>query len=261
MTPSEKIVQARKLLHEAGQELTELLQNNRSRARGGMLRELHTLGRMTGENDHYFSQAGQDRIVDNILGQKTDGVFVDVGGYDGVTGSNSLFFEVFRNWSGILVEPAPTQLRKAEAVRRCPCLGYAVAGEASTLDFMEVTRGYTQMSGFLDSYDRDLLARVRGDARHVEVVHQLDAKPLNDILRAQGMQKIDFLSLDVEGGELDILRNFDFKAFDVDLWSIENNTQDSLIPELMRDHGYDLIEFVGVDDLFRKRKPAAGPAE
>lgn len=254
MTPSEKIVQARKLLHEAGQEMTAILQKDRSRVRGNLLRELHSLGQMMGEGGHYFSQAGQDRIVDNILGQKTGGVFVDVGGYDGVTGSNSLFFEVFRGWSGILVEPAPTQLRKAKTVRRCPCLGYAVAGLAGTLDFMEVTSGYTQMSGFLDSYDRDLLARVRGDSRHAEVVHKLDTKPLGDILTEQGIKAVDFLSLDVEGGEMDILHSFDFNAFDVELWSIENNTQDSKIPELMRDNGYDLIEFVGVDDVFRKRR-------
>ncbi|WGI20546.1 FkbM family methyltransferase [Amylibacter sp. IMCC11727] len=254
MTPSEKIAKARKLLEEAGQELTAKLQSDRTRARGATVRELHSIGPLRGEVAQFFSQAGQDRIVDSALGHKTGGVFVDVGGYDGVTGSNSLFFEVFRGWSGILVEPAPTQLRKAEAVRRCPCLGYAVAGQAGSLEFMEVTKGYTQMSGFLDSYDPDLLARVRQDSRHEEVVHTLETKTLNDILAAQNIDKVDFLSLDVEGGEMSILSNFDFDAVDVEIWSVENNTQETAIPELMRDNGFDLIEFAGVDDIFRKRR-------
>ncbi len=253
MTPTEKIAQARKLLDEAGRELSAQLQSERSRARGAIMRELHGLGPLRAEVSQYYSQAGQDRIVDNVLGQKTGGVFVDVGGYDGVTGSNSLFFELFRGWSGILVEPAPTQLRKAEAVRRCPCLGYGVAGETGTLEFMEVTKGFTQMSGFLDSYEPDLLMRVRGDKRHKEVVHTLETKTLNDILSAQKITQVDFLSLDVEGGEMGILANFDFNAVDIEVWSIENNAQDATIPEMMRDNGFDLIEFAGVDDIFRKR--------
>ncbi|MEJ6709264.1 MAG: FkbM family methyltransferase [Amylibacter sp.] len=193
-----------------------------------------------------------------MLGHKMGGVFVDVGGYDGVTGSNSLFFELFRGWSGVLVEPAPTQLRKAEAVRRSPCLGYAVAGETGTLEFMEVTKGFMQMSGFLDSYEPDLLMWVRGDKRLEEVVHKLETKTLNDILSAQKITQVDFLSLDVEGGEIGILSKFDFDAVDVEVWSIKNNTQDTTIPEMMRDNGFDLIEFAGVDDIFRKRRAKQG---
>ncbi len=254
MNALKKINDAKKLLVEARNELVGMLQNERSRKRGAILRELHTLSNMLGEGGTYFSQAGQDRVIDKLLGQKTAGVFVDIGGYDGVTGSNSLFFEVFRGWSGVLVEPSPTQLRLAEQVRRCPCLGYAVAGVAGSAEFMEVTSGFTQMSGFLDSYDRDLLARVRGDARHKEVVHTLDTKPLAEILTARGISRIDYLSLDVEGGEMDILQSFPFDDFDIELWSIENNSQSSEMPELMRDRGFDLIEFSGVDDLFRKRR-------
>lgn len=247
------MAEARRLLVEARDSLTEALGRERSRRRGAMIRDLHALGRMLEEGSPYFSQAGQDRIVDRLLGGRRNGVFADIGGYDGVTGSNSLFFEMFRGWSGILVEPAPTQLRKAQAVRRCPCLAYAVAGSQGMRDFMEVTAGYTQMSGFLDGYDADLLARVRGDARHRERIHSLAARPLGAILAEAGLSRIDFLSLDVEGGEMDILESFDFAAFDVTLWSIENNTAGSELPALMADRGYDLVEFAGVDDLFRKR--------
>lgn len=254
MDPLEKISAARKQLIEARNELVSILQNDRSRRRGAVIRELHAVSAMLGEGDTYFSQAGQDRVIDRLLGQKTNGVFVDVGGYDGVTGSNSLFFEVFRGWSGILVEPSPTQLRLAQARRRCPCLGYGVAGKSGKMEFMEITAGYTQMSGFLESYDRDLLARVRGDARHKEVIHQLETRTLADILDEAGISRIDYLSLDVEGSEMDILQNFPFERFCIDLWSIENNAQTSEMPELMREKGYDLIEFAGVDDLFRKRQ-------
>ena len=253
MTPQDKISSARQLLGEARKALAEALQSERSRRRGDLMRQMHALSNMLETEPRFFSQAGQDRLVDGLLNGKHDGVFADVGGYDGVTGSNTLFFEIFRGWSGILVEPAPTQMRKAEAVRRCPCIPVAVAGAARDLEFMEVTQGYTQMSGFLDSYDANLLAQVRGDPRHQEVVHTLQAKPLGDILGDAGLGKIDYLSLDVEGGEMDILETFDFNAFDITLWSIENNTGQPDIPKLMQDRGYDLLEFAGVDEIYRKK--------
>ncbi|MCP5088761.1 MAG: FkbM family methyltransferase [Rhodobacteraceae bacterium] len=254
MTPLEKIEDAKKLLLEARGDLISMLENEKSRRRGAILRELHRLADMLGQGGGYFSQAGQDRFVDQLLGQKSGGIFVDIGGYDGVTGSNTLFFEMFRGWSGVMVEPSPTQLAQAKKVRRCACLGCAVAGQRGTAEFMEITQGYTQMSGFLDSYDRDLLARVRSDARHQETIHSLEKMPLADILEEQQLGKVDFLSLDVEGGELDILRSFAFGDFEIDVWSIENNTQSSEIPEIMRTNGYDLIEFAGVDDIFRKKR-------
>lgn len=254
MKSHEKINEAQRLLQEAHQELSDFLKTERSRRRGEALRQIHAISNMLSPTPLFFSQAGQDRVIDRLLGGKRDGVFVDVGGYDGVTGSNTLFFEVFRNWTGILIEPSPTQLELAKAARKCPCLGFAVAGKSDKAQFMEVTSGYTQMSGFVNSYATDLLAKVRANPQHKEVIHNLPRKKLQTILNKQKLKKIDYLSLDVEGGEMDILTNFPFEKYDIDLFSIENNTQSSDIPQLMKSKGYDLVEFIGVDDIYRKVK-------
>lgn len=254
MTAKDKIDQATKLLQEVHLELTAGLKSERGRARGDMLRQAHNIANMLSPSQTFYSQAGQDRTVDRLLGGKRGGVFVDVGGYDGVTGSNTLFFEMFRGWSGILIEPSPVQLSRAKMVRNCPCHGLGVAGKAGSFDFMEVTAGYTQMSGFLDSYNPDLLAKLRKNPNHSEVIHKLQSKKLQTILNQASLKKIDFLSLDVEGGEVEILTNFPFEKFDIEFWSIENNTQSSTIPELMKANGYDLVEFAGVDDIYRKSK-------
>ena len=255
MTPDKLMAEARRQMLQAQEQLFEVLKNEKSRKRAPIIRDLHMIANMLHPDPRYFSQAGQDRVVDRFFEGKRNGTFADIGGYDGIMGSNTLFFEIYRGWSGILVEPSPTQLAKAKEARRCPCLPYAVAGEAKELEFMEVTSGFTQMSGFLDSYDPNLLAQVRGDTRHEEVIHKLEAKPLGEILSEAGLEQVDFVSLDVEGGEMDILENFDFDAFDVTLWSIENNTAAPDIPKLMLDKGYQLVEFAGVDDIYRKGEP------
>ncbi len=254
MKPHEKIIEARRLLQEAHQELAKFLGTERSRRRGEALRQSHVISNMMATSQMYYSQAGQDRVIDGLLGQKRDGVFVDVGGYDGVTGSNTLFFEAFRNWTGVIVEPSPKQIKQAENIRTNPCVMAAVAGKSGKSDFMEVTSGYTQMSGFLDSYDKELLERVRAHEKHEEVVHKLSKKTLQSILNKHKLKKIDLISLDVEGGEMDILNNFPFKKYDIEVWSIENNAQSSDLPELMRSKGYDLVEFAGVDDIYRKKQ-------
>jgi len=254
MKPHEKIIEARRLLQEAHKELAGFLGTERSRRRGEALRQSHVISNMMGTSQMYYSQAGQDRVIDGLLDQKRDGVFVDVGGYDGITGSNTLFFEAFRNWSGVIVEPSPTQVKLAEGMRKSPCITAAVAGKTGKADFMEVTSGYTQMSGFLDSYDADLLKRVRAHDKHKEVVHSLSKKTLQSILKEHKLKKIDFISLDVEGGEMGILENFPFEDYDIEIWSIENNAQTSELPEFMRIKGYDLVEFAGVDDIYRKKK-------
>lgn len=254
MKPHEKIKESQRLLQEAHQELSDFLKTERSRRRGEALRQIHTISNMLSPTQLFFSQAGQDRVIDRLLDGKRNGIFVDVGGYDGVTGSNTLFFEVFRNWTGILVEPSPTQLKLAKSARKCPCLGFAVAGHSGDAQFMEVTSGYTQMSGFLDSYADDLLIKVRDNPQHKEVMHDLAKKTLQSILDENNLKKIDYLSLDVEGGEMDILTNFPFDNYDIDMFSIENNAQTTDLPQLMQSKGYDLVEFVGVDDIYRKTK-------
>lgn len=253
MKPHEKIKEAQRLLQEAHQDLSRFLKTERSRRRGEALRQVHTISNMLAPAPLFYSQAGQDRVIDRLLNGKRDGVFVDVGGYDGVTGSNTLFFEVFRNWKGILVEPSPTQFAMAQATRQCICLGCAVAGESGDAEFMEVTSGFTQMSGFLDSYAAELLDKVRANPKHSEVVHTLSKNTLQSILDDMKFEKVDYLSLDVEGGEMGILQSFPFEKYDIDVFSIENNAQASDLPQLMASKGYELVEFVGVDDIYRKK--------
>ena len=201
----------------------------------------------------YSSQAGQDAVIDRALNGKREGTFIDVGGYDGTTGSNTFFLEQWRGWTGILVEPVPSQLAKAQAIRRCPCLGLAVAASDGDADILEVTEGFTQMSGLARTYDPALLTRVRQDPRHKEQTLRVQTRTLSRILTEAGLPDPDFISLDIEGGEAAVLAAFPFMLHRVGFWAIENNTGGPEITTIMRDNGYDLIEFCGPDEIYRRR--------
>ena len=254
MTIDDRIKAARDTLTVLQNELTDKLSTEKTRARAPLTRQLHTVRGMLSATFPYASQAGQDLIVDRIMNQKTNGTFVDIGAYDGITGSNTMFFERWRNWTGILVEPVAAQRIKAEKLRSSPCMAYAVSNKTGTADFITITEGFTQMSGLLNTYDDHVLKRVRSDPRHMENIGQVSTHLLSDILLEAGIMHPDFVSLDIEGGELAALQVFAFDKHDVTVWSIGNNNADPALPALMREKGYNLADFCGPDEIYVKIK-------
>jgi FkbM family methyltransferase len=243
---------ARGDLTQAEAQLVARLETERSRARGETVRMLHEVRRMRSADYRYASQAGQDLVVDRLLRGKVGGVFVDVGGYDGVTGSNTLYFEQFKGWTGVLVEPVPENHAVAAMLRRCPCLAVAVADRDGTAEMIVVEKGFTQMSGLAGSYDPGILDRVRADPRHAERRVEVETRRLDRIMDEAGIRAADFVSLDIEGGELGVLESFPFGRIAVSVWAIENNGGGGGIGALMRAQGYVLAEFCGPDEIWRK---------
>lgn len=199
----------------------------------------------------WFSQAGQDRWLDtHVFKGKREGVFVEVGAFDGVTGSNTLSFEMFRGWSGILIEPSPKWAAAARANRRLPVLELAAGAEAGMARFFDVEAGYTQMGGLSDSYDPDLRAQVEADQRFKGQEIEVEIRPLDQILSDHGLSQIDYVSLDVEGAEKSILERFPFDDFAITAWSVENNSSSDALSEIMTRAGYARQACIGVDELW-----------
>ncbi|MBM1220534.1 FkbM family methyltransferase [Ponticoccus sp. SC2-23] len=241
-------------LRAAETDLLAQLKTERGRRRGALNRQLHDLRRRLRPDGYRFvSQAGQDLVVDRLFKAKRGGTFVDIGGYDGVSGSNTFFLEMFRGWTGILIEPVTTQVEAARRIRRCQCRRLAIARVDGEEDFIEISEGYTQMSGLAASYDPGLLDTVRADPRHKETVVKVPTRTLSAVLGEAGVPDPDFVSLDVEGAEIAILSEFPFDRHRVGLWSIENNTGSPRLGQIMRPAGYELIEFCGPDELWRRR--------
>jgi FkbM family methyltransferase len=242
----------RRSLRAAREETRAALSTEKTRRRGALIRHLHEINQMLDPAAGYASQAGQDRVIDRLLGEKSGGTFVDVGGYDGVTGSNTLFLEQRRNWTGILIEPVAAHLDTARSIRRCTCLACAVSPEEGKAEFLEIQGGYTQMSGLLETYDPALLHRVREDQRHRETLLSVETRPLSSILIETKLPHPDYVSLDIEGGERAVLESFPFSRHRISAWSIENNTGKSEINRIMTAQGYDLVEFCGPDEIYFK---------
>ena len=243
---------ARQTLADTRRELHELLrQITNARARGQINHRIWEIECALGSRRNFFSQSGQDAFLDErVFKGRRGGTFVEIGGYDGVTGSNCLFFELFRGWHGVLIEPSPTQHAKAAQCRRAQCLQVALADAPGEAEFLDIREGYSQMSGLTASYDAGLRKTVESDPRHKGELITVAVTTLPDILDARGMTEVDYISLDVEGGEMAILSAFPFDRYEVTAWTIENNLANTEIPDLMQDRGYRRIEALGVDDIY-----------
>jgi FkbM family methyltransferase len=248
--------EARRLLLAAESQLREIIGTlPDSRERGLRIQEHWTVLRMLGHNQQFFSQAGQDDVLDREVFQgRRGGIFVEIGAYDGITGSNTLFFELFRGWSGLLIEASPRLQAQVRKLRTIPCLQVAVAEQAGYAEFLDVQRGCTQMGGLVKDLSDRAKDMIESHPHTVTELTRVATRPLADILVDQGLSRIDYVSIDIEGGELAVLSTFPFHRFDIGAWSIEVNEPEPQIARVMSDAGFQLFGHFGSDELYVHRQ-------
>lgn len=169
----------------------------------------------------YFGINKLDRKLENYV-DFNNGYFVELGANDGVTQSNSLYFEKYRNWSGLLIEPAPQNFLKCRKNRSSKNSIYCAA--CVSFDYNEdfVRINYSNLMSTPLGLDSD----IKNPHEHAKIGDQFlrdnetmfefgaVAKTLNSLLvDASAPKLIDFLSLDVEGAELEVLKGVDHQIY------------------------------------------------
>lgn len=242
---------SRRQLRRTRDTLREVLRRPGRYDPGRTMRLLWSCERALGNNGRFFSEAGQDMFLDRqVFKGRRGGVFVEVGAHDGVAGSNCLFFEAFRGWTGLMIEPSPSHYAAAAKARSATGIECAIAAEAGTAEFLDIRRGYTQMSGLTASYDGEVLESVEKNPRHEGELITVETRPLAEVLDEHGLAEVDYVSLDVEGAEPAILEGFPFDRIRVKAWTVENRDRDAKLRGLMRGAGYRLAAMLGLDDVF-----------
>jgi len=172
----------------------------------------------------HYSQFGQSQYVDKLLKGRHNGVFLECGASDGVTLSNSLFFEIHRNWTGILIEANPERLksliktnRNAFVVRAC----LSVTEKPYLARYTMPNNVGGAVSSSLTEYEIKIFKSYSKSRVLPEIYVQ--CFPLTSILDALNIHHIDYLSLDVEGSEIEILRTVNWRKLTVDVLTIEYN--------------------------------------
>lgn len=182
------------------------------------------------------AQLLQDLWVLYELGQKRNGYFVELGACDGSTLSNTLLLEEVFGWQGAVAEPARIWHDKLRAKRTCFITDRCVYTEdGAKLPFNETPEAE------FSTLDALSYADLHAGRRRSGVRYDVETVTLRSFLRsADAPRQIDYVSIDTEGSEYDILKDFDFSEYDIRLLTVEHNYTDRRndICDLMQRNGY-----------------------
>jgi len=208
----------------------------------------------------YFALNNLDKKLENYLNYN-NGFFIELGANDGKTQSNTLYFERYRNWTGIMVEPTPHNFLKCISNRNiatktfcnaCVSFGYKDKYvEIIYSNLMSTPLGLE--SDINDPKAHTDLGTKFLDKNEIKFNFGAIARTLNSIIKESNAPKvIDLLSLDVEGAELEVLKGIDFETYSFKYMCIESRSID-MIKSFLEIYNYELIEILSEHDyLFKK---------
>jgi FkbM family methyltransferase len=183
----------------------------------------------------FYSQDKQDEYLETYIfkGYK-NGVFMDIGAHDGISINNTLYFEKNNLWTGINVEPIKEVYDRLVKNRPNSInINCAVCNNDGTAEFI-CNSGYTEMiSGLKKDFDPRHTRRLEWENNHyggkTEVL-DVNTKRVETICDEHNISRINYLSIDVEGAEFDVIKSINFDKVFIDVIGFENNYNDVSIP-------------------------------
>ena len=245
-------IHAHKLYSLLLEQIPNIYEKKKERIlRGNLRQKIWDCERTYFWNEKYASQAGQDKIIkDFFFRNKDNGYFVDIGAYDGIMGSNSLHFERFLKWDGVAVEPSEIQFKKLKENRGCKIINKAISSSVKEVEFMDVVEGLTQMSGInneiYQKYNSNIISK---DHTSETKIIKITTTTFSEIVASD--VEIDYLSIDIEGSEFELLESIDFDKYKIKVISVENNLpNDQDFQVFFSKKQFKYFDRVGQDEIF-----------
>lgn len=203
------------------------------------------------EGAEYHSQYGEDQYAnDHFFHNMTQGLYLELGALDGREFTNTLFFAQRLGWKGLLVEANPTKYAALKVNRpNDVCVHAAACGKTQAVHFLAA-----DLVGGIYEFMSEEFKRIWHASVVVDDLPVVSCLPLSSILNKVGLRQIDFLSLDTEGAELQVLSTLDFSLVQILVIVVEadgtNPQKDLAIQELLRANGFRYHDHVVHNDWF-----------
>lgn len=201
----------------------------------------------------FYSQFGEDLILNNIFSNKNKGLCIEVGANDGLKHSNTAFFESI-GWDCILIEPNPELNKDLKKNRPNSIIhNYALSDNEGVIDLFIATgekfsHGVSTVCGDINSLNNE-------DKYGFKYISKLVKKTtLNSLLELslKSRKQIDFVTIDVEGHELEVLKGFDLGKWKPYIILVEDNSNctDKKVCNFLLKNGYRPFKRTGVNDWY-----------
>ncbi len=258
----------------------------------GYLFERYEPGRSPGEIYHdvfsaerfdrgYRSQMAQDLFLDRWLFKgRGPGFFVDVGAFDGELGSNTYYFEKRLGWSGVAFEPNPPAFEALKSRRTCRAVQACAYESDGEISFLSISADDRQQrtesrlhspnltSLMLDpNHNAVMLSGIKEHMEHPQRVERarqtwnlnqsvirVPCRRIDSVLHDAGVRLVDYLSVDVEGAELQVLGGLDFDQLKVNVISIESSPAFPAVYKRLTEAGFEYHGLLFFDEIFVHRE-------
>lgn len=200
----------------------------------------------------FGDQKGQvEFLINNILnyeknGLYREGFFVDLAAADGITGSNTYFLEKYLGWRGLLIEGNPNFIPELKRNRTSKILNKCCGENIGEEVKFRIDNG--QLSGIVSENTDNNLRLRSSQLKKAQVITIKTTTLENELIEISAPEIIDFLSLDVEGAEYLVLKNFNFKRYKFKCIAVE---RPSIELDLLLDlNGYKQIKHLFYDVIY-----------
>jgi len=199
----------------------------------------------------FYGQHQEDVYIKKLLSQVKNGVCIEVGAYNGISLSNTLHFENL-GWRALCIEPILSAFNDCKKIRR-ECYQCCISSKDSE---------DKEFTIFNLNNNLCAISSLEPDKRLIETHKHLitntskcmvKVRSLNSLLEELNFPKnIDFISIDTENTELDVLLGIDLEIYNVTLFVIENNYNEPFCQDYLLKYGYKKINRIAVNDFYMK---------
>lgn len=185
-----------------------------------------------------YAQAGEDLVLRPFL-TKERGLYVDVGCYHPMLYSNT--YRLYKlGWKGVVIDPNLRSKKLFSIFRPRDRFIHSGVGTAAEKMYFEFS------DGAYNTFDAEVAEGYKKKTKLVSS-YSLSIRPLSELLA--GVERIDLLSVDVEGMDLEVLQSHDWKVMPSVI--IIEASPDSLVGEYLREKGYVLVGRTQLNSIFK----------
>lgn len=205
----------------------------------------------------YYSQepCNQDKHVDNFFNKKENGYFVDIGCSHYSEGSNTYFFEKNRNWKGICIDLFDySEMYKEHRPNSIFINGAVTNFNTNDVKYVDILEANVLSSVESLTCERH---KKRFEKENCNVIKRsVPNLNFNNILiENKAPMNIDYISIDTEGSELEIIKSIDFSKWNIKIFTIEFNGKEywnrTEMDNIMKNQGYKKTNY-GWDFVYYK---------
>ena len=183
---------------------------------------------------HITEEHLADYWVLDTLGDISQGTFIEAGGS---WPSTCLNLEKYWGWRGHVFEPNNKNYQEIISLRDSKIHNLCLWRDNNGVNFCEPVEGHS-----CDSYVEECITpNMRWNPDKVGEVETVfkNSMSLNSVFEHAGWQHCNFISLDIEGAEADVIEQFDHTAYSVDCWQLEGGHR---LYDMMQHKGYCLVQ-------------------